>query len=128
MRWTKLKRLCDQKRGPEMEVIYDNAHTMTMTGETVTNYTFIEEGNATRNGWCSMRLVIIEHVSNPQDPAQRSSRFTRYDPAIHDNGSHYMSHLWKARRYWNVSFNEYRYSLKNPFGATIDIPLRPVRN
>ena len=58
------------------------------------DFTFIVDSE-TRNGWAKMRLIRIEDRHQVQPDI---SRIETYDPAIHDGGSNYMSHLWVAQR------------------------------
>jgi hypothetical protein len=46
-----------------------------------------------RMGWAWLRLVRIED----DPPIDGVPAIENYDPAVHDGGSHYMSHLWRAR-------------------------------
>lgn len=85
-----------------MEPMYDEAYEMTTLSGI--KYTFIQDGDITRNGWCWMRLIKTDPTSDMR------------------------ATLWRARRYWNVSFKEYRYTLHNPFGGYNDIPLKRVAN
>lgn len=62
-------------------------------GSDTRDFTFVVESD-NQKGWAWMRLIRIEdnrqvHPDVPQ--------IQTYDPAIHDGGSHYMSHLWRAR-------------------------------
>lgn len=41
------------------------------------------------NGWAKLRLITLIDTVPPS--------VVEYNPAVHDGGSHYMSHLWTAR-------------------------------
>ena len=101
--------------------------TMTSSDGGVSNYTFVQEGEAHRNGWCKMRLVIIEHVEHANDTVKRSSHITRYDPAVHRHDGHYMSHLWSARRVYLPGYRDYQYCLINAFGSKNELKLDRVQ-
>lgn len=74
---------------------------------------FFEEEKTGPNGWGWLRLVRIEDTA-----ADGEVSVTCYDPAVHDGGSHYMSHLWRARgrRNW-LREGITSYSLVGAFGT-----------
>jgi hypothetical protein len=73
-------------------------------------YDFVLESEG-RMGWAMLRLVRIE-----DDPSiEGVPAVVNYDPAVHDGGSHYMSHLWRAR---GIHLDgAMRYSLVGAFGT-----------
>lgn len=110
-----------------MDVIWDEAYEMVLlSNDAETKNTFVPAGEPKKNGWCWMRLVRIERRRALGAEGPFDAELTLYNPAIHDNTNHYMGHLWRARRYYNVSYHEYRYTLLNPFGGHMDVPLRRV--
>ena len=64
-----------------------------------------------RGGWAWLRLQRIE--DNPPVPGVPA--VVVYDPAVHDGGSHYMSHLWRARG--RTENGQRVYSLVSAFGS-----------
>jgi len=50
-----------------------------------------------QNGWAKCRLVRIRRIIDTDEYSEPECQETLYDPAIHDNTSHYMGHLYNAR-------------------------------
>ena len=81
---------------------------MHIDGEYTREFTFVLHSEG-QKGWAYMRLIRIEDNMESNQP-----QVTTYDPAVHDGGSHYMSHLWRARSFtWNGIKG---YTLVGPFG------------
>jgi hypothetical protein len=49
------------------------------------------------NGWVKCRLVRIRRIIDAGEYSEPDCQDTLYDPAIHDNTSHYMGYLYNAR-------------------------------
>jgi hypothetical protein len=81
-------------------------------GGHIREFTFVLDSEG-QKGWAQMRLIRIEDNMEliPNQPL-----VTVYDPAIHDGGTHYMSHLWRARSYYVDGVKVY--TLISPFGDT----------
>jgi len=63
-------------------------------------WTFIKiEQFGERNGWGRCRLIRIRRTEAPDDVNDDSTEtITEYDPAIHDDTSHYMSRVYTYRQ------------------------------
>ena len=74
-------------------------------------YDFEPMGEQGRQGWVYMWLMRIED----DQPLPGVPAIQTYDPAVHDGGSHYMSHPWRARSK-RVRGGGREYSLTGAFG------------
>jgi len=50
-----------------------------------------------QNGWAKCRLIRIRRIIDADENSEPECQETLYDPAIHDNTSHYMGRLYNAR-------------------------------